>query len=406
MLRPGHPSGHSETRRRDSRQTGGRHGRRRKPAEAKRRTLEEILLDSDKVTPEQIAKAQKFSQAAGMDLPDALVQTKAASADTVMSAYAESLNLEYIAASKIRPEENVLRRVPVVLARQNSCVPIGIKGDQFLMASPRALEPQVEEELRLRVGMPVRTVICTAAGINDLINKHYTREMAAAEVAAGGPPAIEPLDSEAEEEDEDEESLAAPEAPAAKGKGKPKAKAKPKAKPKAKSEAPDPLTPAGKKRRREYTIMAFNFTGIPAVVLYVLLLGNDWRWLGVFGADPSRDVGRFRVEQAGQEQSARRRVIPAEPIRACESDIVAAQCKKRASFSIVCGAASSRLPKPGSAPALSASCWASGKLETSMTGTRDKSASALSCRINSSPSLPSTSIWRLTSTRSHGRCRR
>jgi hypothetical protein len=54
---------------------------------------------------------------------------------------------------------------------------------QLLVASPNALRPEVEEEMRLRVGMPVRSVLCTAAGIHSLVDKYYPKEAAQAEMA-------------------------------------------------------------------------------------------------------------------------------------------------------------------------------------------------------------------------------
>ena len=37
----------------------------------------------------------------------------------------------------------------------------------------------------LRVGLPVRTVLCTPTAIHDVVNKFYTKEAAAAELASG-----------------------------------------------------------------------------------------------------------------------------------------------------------------------------------------------------------------------------
>jgi hypothetical protein len=53
---------------------------------------------------------------------------------------------------------------------------------QLLLASPNPLTLDVEEDIRSRVGMPVRMVLCTPADVNRLINQHYTREAATEEV--------------------------------------------------------------------------------------------------------------------------------------------------------------------------------------------------------------------------------
>jgi hypothetical protein len=57
---------------------------------------------------------------------------------------------------------------------------------QLLMASPNPLAPDVEDELRLRTGMQVRSVLCTPLSINAVLGKHFTKEAAEAEKAAGG----------------------------------------------------------------------------------------------------------------------------------------------------------------------------------------------------------------------------
>ena len=59
---------------------------------------------------------------------------------------------------------------------------------QVLMASPNPLMPDIEEELRLRLQMPVRSVLCTPADIHAAIEKHFPRESAAAELAQRGQP--------------------------------------------------------------------------------------------------------------------------------------------------------------------------------------------------------------------------
>ena len=46
----------------------------------------------------------------------------------------------------------------------------------LLMASPTPLVPDVEEELRLRFEMPVRTVLCTPSQINEAIADFFPRD--------------------------------------------------------------------------------------------------------------------------------------------------------------------------------------------------------------------------------------
>jgi hypothetical protein len=138
-----------------------------------------------------------------------------------------------------------------------------VDDNQLLMVSPHLIDPNVEEELRLRLGMPIRTVLCTPAGINELINKHYPREKAAAEVAAGGTKISS--------------KPGAAKAGAAKADGKPGDAGKPAV------PAIDKNSPEYRKKRRDMTLVVFNFTFMAYEVIYTSSgFFPDWTWLGVF----------------------------------------------------------------------------------------------------------------------------
>ena len=151
----------------------------------RRRTFEEILLLRKVVDREQLEKARSYANTIGLEIRDALVQQKLAKPEVVMQIYAESLGLPYMDPADIALGDELIKKVPAVLARQHSCVPVMIDDDKLLMATPIPLKPEVEDELRLRTGVPVRTVLCTVASANKIINRHYPREAAAAEMAAG-----------------------------------------------------------------------------------------------------------------------------------------------------------------------------------------------------------------------------
>ncbi len=151
---------------------------RKDEVEGRRRTLEEILLAAKSIDRGQLERARNYANAVGLEVRDALVQQKIATADVVMLAYAESLGLPYVELQDVGVDEELVPQIPPTMARQHSCVPMMIDGGQLLMASPNPLIPDVEEELRLRFEMPVRTVLCTPASINAVIAEHYPRDAA------------------------------------------------------------------------------------------------------------------------------------------------------------------------------------------------------------------------------------
>ncbi len=144
----------------------------------KRRTFEQLLVARQVVTQEQLQKAQNYANAVGLDMRDAVVQQKFTRPEISMQIYAEAEGLPFVELADVGLDEEWVPKVPNLIARQHSCAPVMVDDGTLLMASPNLLRPDIEEELRLRLGMPVRTVICTVAEINQVIAEHFPKTAA------------------------------------------------------------------------------------------------------------------------------------------------------------------------------------------------------------------------------------
>ncbi|MCR4412878.1 MAG: hypothetical protein NUV77_10705 [Thermoguttaceae bacterium] len=153
---------------------------RKEEGEGRRRSFEETLLANKVLTAEQLNKARAFSLTVGLEMRDAVLQQRLATPEAVMQCFAESLGLPYVELGEVNLDESLIRRVPATLARQYSCIPVMVDDNQLLVASPIPLVPAVEDQLRLRFGMPVRSVLCTPRSINELLPKYYSKEAMAA----------------------------------------------------------------------------------------------------------------------------------------------------------------------------------------------------------------------------------
>jgi hypothetical protein len=222
-------------------------GRKDTEGGGKRRTFEQILLASKVVDQPGLDKARNFSKAIGVDVRDALVQQKLAKFEDVLPAYAESIGLPYIDLNDVPLNPQLIASVPPMMARQHSCVPVMVDGKELLMASPNELDPNVEEELRLRFSMPVRTVLCTPGNINDAIAKYVPKDpnAAAAPPPAAAAPAAAPQAGAAPQP-----AAAAPAAPTG------------------------PMTEDEKKERQNYALIAMFGTGM--ILTNVLKWGVGW----------------------------------------------------------------------------------------------------------------------------------
>jgi MshEN domain len=201
---------------------------RKDSASGQRRTFEEILLATKVIDQAALDKARNFAKAINVEVRDALVQQKLAKYEAVLPAYAEAIGLPYLDLRDIPLNKGLIAKVPPMIARQHSCVPVMVDDKQMLMASPNPIDPNVEEELRLRFGMPVRTVLCSPANIDEVITKYVPRDA----TAAPPPAAIQTEEPAASAE-------AAPAAPAKKA-------------------APTgPMTPEEKKQVRDQALIGF-----------------------------------------------------------------------------------------------------------------------------------------------------
>ena len=173
----------------------------------RRRTLDQLLVEREVATEDELGKARRFADAVGLELCDAVVQQKLASQEVASQLYAESEGLPFVELGDVGVDQDLAPRLSAVTARQHSCVPLLVTDGVLLMASPKPLRPDVEDDLRLRFEMPVRTVICTASAINAAVNEHYPKSAAAAELASGAEAA--PAKKSAPRDDDDEGEPAA-----------------------------------------------------------------------------------------------------------------------------------------------------------------------------------------------------
>ena len=151
-----------------------------------------MLVDRKTISREQLKEAEAFAEARGLSLRDALVQMKFCDPATAAQALAEELGRPFVDLSEVVPDDSVLDIVPRSTVKRYAVLPLFIDEDTVLVACVDEPDPELEEEIRLRFGLPMRAVIATPLAINQGIAKYYAagmRDEAAADEAikkAGG----------------------------------------------------------------------------------------------------------------------------------------------------------------------------------------------------------------------------
>jgi hypothetical protein len=140
------------------------------------RTMDAILVEQKHVSSEQAQEARDYAERVGLELRDAFVQMKIVPPDVAAQALAQELGLPYVDLADTAPDDDVLDQVPKLTVKQNSILPLFIDQDVVLFACVEHIGHELEEELRLRFNLPIRTVLAAPQAIHEAIAKYYSAE--------------------------------------------------------------------------------------------------------------------------------------------------------------------------------------------------------------------------------------
>lgn len=151
-----------------------------------RKTVAQYLASKKVIQRAQISQVTEFADARGLTQRDAVVQMKLANAGVATQAYAQELGLPFVDLNDMLPDDNVLDQVPRSVVKRHSVLPLFQDENVLLVACSDEPDPELEDEIRLRFGVPMRPVLAVPLTINQAIAKYYAPG-ARDEAAASGP---------------------------------------------------------------------------------------------------------------------------------------------------------------------------------------------------------------------------
>ncbi len=141
--------------------------------EQSRPTIAQTLIRTGGLSREQVTEAEEFASRRGLSIRDAVVQMKLVDAETAAEALAIELGLPYVDLEQLIPDDSILAKIPRNVARRNTILPLFVDDDMLLVACVDEPTHDLEDELRLRVGVPMRRLIASPLSINQAIAKFY-----------------------------------------------------------------------------------------------------------------------------------------------------------------------------------------------------------------------------------------
>lgn len=143
------------------------------PAETTARTTLEFLVASGTLNRSQVSEIEHFAEARGLSHRDAVIQMKLVEPAEAARALAAELRLSFIDLDDMLPEDEVLDQLPRRVVRKFSCLPLFEDRGRLLVACANEPDPQLEDEIRMRFGMPMRAVIAVPRSISQAVAKYY-----------------------------------------------------------------------------------------------------------------------------------------------------------------------------------------------------------------------------------------
>jgi hypothetical protein len=142
-------------------------------AETGRRPMTAFLQEEGVLSSDQVAEVKTYCEKTGLSPRDAVVQLKLASQEQATRALAAEFGRSFIDLTELIPDDSVLDQVPRSVVRRHTCLPLFREDDSVLVACADEPSQELEDEIRLRFGAPLRPVFATPLAINQGIAKYY-----------------------------------------------------------------------------------------------------------------------------------------------------------------------------------------------------------------------------------------
>lgn len=205
-------------------------GREVKSTDSGAQTMLDHLVEQGVINSSQAAEIEHFAEARGLTPRDAVIQMNLADHEQAAKALAAELRVPFVDLNDMLPEDDALDRLPRSVVKRHTCLPLFEDRGKMMVACVDHPTPELEDEIRLRYGMPMRTVLALPRSIQQGIAKYYAqgmRDEAAGETAST----------------------------AGTGSGQSKGKSKPKVKAKAPRAAAGPLSEEEKANRKQVSLI-------------------------------------------------------------------------------------------------------------------------------------------------------
>lgn len=145
--------------------------------ESGRRPMTSYLQDEGLISSDQAKEAKTHADRTGLTVRDAVVQLKMVDPEAAARAFASEIGRSYVDLADLIPENDAMDNLPKNVVRRHNCLPLFVDETAVVVACADEPDMELQDEIRLRFGKPIRPVIASGKAINQAITTNYAAGM-------------------------------------------------------------------------------------------------------------------------------------------------------------------------------------------------------------------------------------
>ncbi len=138
-----------------------------------KKTLGDVLVESDIIYLEQLENALELQRREGKDLGEILIEQELLTPSDLAMALSIHLNMPLIELKRHIPTPQAIKMIPVETARKHTLIPLDVVGDVLIVVMADPTNIRIIEDLQAQSKVRVEPALGVPPDIHEAINLHY-----------------------------------------------------------------------------------------------------------------------------------------------------------------------------------------------------------------------------------------
>ncbi|KYH35331.1 type II secretion system protein E [Clostridium tepidiprofundi DSM 19306] len=141
-----------------------------------RKRLGDLLIDTGKITKEQLKEILNKQRGSGKKLGELLIDEKILSEDDIIEVLEKQLGIKKVKLDIVKVDKKAIETIPESLARKYNVIPISFLGNKMRVAMSDPLNIFAIDDIKIASGFDVIPLIATIRDILDAIDRYYSSQ--------------------------------------------------------------------------------------------------------------------------------------------------------------------------------------------------------------------------------------